>query len=295
MSNPATSAPLQQPSDALADVVARATPSVVAVHSPRSRSSGFFWRPDLIVTADEALAEDGDISVALPGGESVGAALVGRDPTTDIALLRIDRRDVPVAALEASPLRVGAFALAVGAQNGAPIAASGIVAIVGGAWRSLRGGEIDARIELDLSLRRNGEGSLALDASGRAFGMVVFGPRRRALVIPAQTIERVAANLESHGRIARGYLGLGLRPTKLDGDGGSGLIVMNVMLSGPGTVAGLRQGDIIVKWEDRPVQDVRTLLRALGPDSVGKAVKLSLLRAGQPMEVTLTIGERPEN
>jgi S1-C subfamily serine protease len=294
MSNSA-SASSQQPSDALADLVARVAPSLVAVHSPRWRSSGFFWRPGLIVTADEALAEDGDIAVALPGGETIPAAVVGRDASTDIALLKIERSDAPVAALEASKPRVGAFALALGAQNGAPIAASGIVAVAGPAWRSLRGGEIDARIELDLSLRRNSEGGLALDASGRAFGMVAFGPRRRALVIPAETIERVAGKLQAHGRIARGYLGLGLRTTKLDDGGAAAIIVMNVAANGPGAAAGLRQGDIIVTWEDRPVADVRALLRALGPESVGRTVKLSLLRAGQKVEAMLTIGERPEN
>jgi S1-C subfamily serine protease len=295
MSNSATSAPLQQFSDALADVVALAAPSVVAVHSHHSRASGFFWRPGLVVTADEALAEDGDISVVLPGGDVVSATLAGRDPTTDIALLKVDRPNVPAAALQASPLSAGALALAVGAGNGAPIAASGIVAFVGPAWRSLRGGDIDARIELDLSLRRNGEGGLALDAAGRAFGMVVFGPRRRALVIPAQTIERVAAKLQSHGRIPRGYLGLGLRTTKLDGVGGTGVIVMNVEANGPGAAAGLRQGDIIVQWDGEPVPDVRHLMRSLGPDSVGRKVQLSLARAGQPAQATLTIGERPEN
>jgi S1-C subfamily serine protease len=294
MSNSATPAPFQQHSDALAEVVARATRSVAAVHSIRSRSSGFFWRPGLIVTADEALAEDGDVSVVLPGGETIAATLVGRDPTTDIALLRVDRLDVPVAPLDLSSLRVGALALAVGAQNGTPIAAFGIVSVAGGAWRSLRGGEIDARVELDLSLRREGEGGLALDASGRALGMVVFGPRRRALVIPARTIERVAPMLERHGRIAHGYLGLGLRTTKLDGDNGTGVIVMNVDPNGPGAAAGLRQGDIIVKWENRPVRDVRMLLLALGPESIGRTVSLSLTRAGQPTETALTIGERPQ-
>jgi S1-C subfamily serine protease len=294
MSNPAD-APLQQFSDALAKTVAQAAQRVVAVHAPHSRSSGFFWRPGLIVTADEALADDGEYSVVLPGGETVAATLAGRDPTTDVALLRVDRADIPTAPLASPAIGVGALALAVGADDGAPIAAMGIVSVVGGAWRSLRGGEIDARIELDLSLRRAGEGGLALDASGGAFGMVVFGPRRKVLVIPAATIERVAAKLSTHGRIARGYLGLGLRTTKLDGDGGTGAIVMNVEANGPGAAAGVRQGDIIVQWDGRPVRDVRTLLRALGPDSVGRTVKLSLARAGERREVTLTIGERPEN
>jgi S1-C subfamily serine protease len=295
MSNPAPASPLQQLSAALADVVVQAAQSVVAVHSTRSRSSGFVWRPGLIVTADEALAEEGDISVALPDGEAAAATLAGRDPTTDIALLRVDRVNVPPAPLQAESMGVGALALAVGRQNGAPIAAFGAVSFVGGAWRSLRGGEIDARVELDVSLRRAGEGGLALDASGRGFGMAVFGPRQKVLVIPAATIDRVAAKLETHGRIARGYLGLGLRPTRLDGDGGIGAMVMNVDPNGPGAAAGVRQGDIIVKWSGQPIRDVRTLLRALGPDSVGSTVKLSLLRGGEPAEAALTIGERPES
>jgi S1-C subfamily serine protease len=294
MSNPAD-APLQQFSDALAKTVAQAAQRVVAVHAPHSRSSGFFWRQGLIVTADEALAEDGEYSVVLPGGETAAATLAGRDPTTDIALLRIERADFQAAPLTTPAVSVGALALAVGADGGAPVAAMGIVSHLGEAWRSLRGGEIDARIELDLSLRRAGEGGLALDASGGAFGMVVFGPRRKVLVIPAATIERVAAKLSTHGRIARGYLGLGLRTTKLDGDSGTGAIVMNVEPNGPGAAAGVRQGDIIVQWDGRPVRDVRTLLRALGPDSAGRTAKLSLARAGEPIEVMLTIGERPEN
>jgi S1-C subfamily serine protease len=295
MSKSAPAGPLQQLSDALADVVVQAAQSVVAVHSTRSRSSGFIWRPGLIVTADEALAEEGDISVALPDGETAAATLVGRDPTTDIALLRIDRVNAPAAPLQSASVGIGALALAVGVENGSPIAAFGAVSLVGGAWRSLRGGEIDARVELDLSLRRAGEGGLALDASGRAFGMVVFGPRRKVLVIPAATIDRIAAKLQTHGRIARGYIGLGLQTAKLDGDSGIGAMVMSVDPKGPGAVAGVRQGDVLIKWNGERIQDVRTLLRGLGPESVGLTVKLSMLRGGELTEVTLIIGERPES
>jgi S1-C subfamily serine protease len=294
MPKPAPASSLQQFSDALADVVLQAAQSVVAVHSTRMRSSGFIWRPGLVVTADEALAEEGDISIALPNGETAAAILIGRDPTTDIALLRVDRIDAQAAALQSASVRVGALALTVGAGNGGPIAAFGAVAFVGGAWRSLRGGEIDARVELDLSLRRAGEGGVALDVSGRAFGMAVFGPRRRVLVIPAATIDRVAAKLQTHGRIARGYVGLGIQTVKLDGDDG-GAMVMSVDPNGPGAVAGVRQGDVIINWNGERLKDVRSLLRALGPDSVGLAVKLSLQRGGEPREVTLTIGERPES
>jgi S1-C subfamily serine protease len=248
----------------------------------------------LIVTADEALDDESDIAVVLPGGEMAAAKLVGRDPTTDLALLRVDRTNPPPVTLESASVPAGALAWTVGSLQGASIVAFGAVSFVGGAWRSFRGGEIDVRIELDLSLRRAGEGGVALDASGRAFGMVVFGPRRQVLVIPAATIERVAATLETHGKVVRGYLGLGLQPTKLDGDDGLGVMVMSVDPNGPGAAAGLRQGDLIVKWNDQQIQGVRMLVRTLGPATVGSTIKLALRRGGESAEAQLTVSERPE-
>lgn len=286
--------PLQDLSDALSDIVARTAQGVAAVHSSHSRSSGFVWRSGLIVAADEALAEDADVCVVLPGGETVAATVVGRDPTTDVALLRIDRSDLAPVALQSVQVKVGALALAVGSSNGAPISAFGTVAFAGERWRSLRGGEIDARIELDIALRRIGEGGLALDASGRVFGMAVSGPRRRVLVIPATTIERVAGTLLTHGRIARGYLGLGLQSVRLDGDRRTGVIVMSVDPNGPGARAGLQQGDMILTWNDEPIRDVTMLLRALGPDSAGTRVNLAVRRGGAPVEACVTVSERPE-
>jgi S1-C subfamily serine protease len=115
-------------SAALAGLAAKATPSIVSVRSHRSQSSGFAWRPGLVVTADEALSEEGEFAVTVPGGDSVPAQLVGRDPTTDVALLRIDRSDLPPLPLTATSLAVGA--LAVGSDDGAPIAALGTGAMV---------------------------------------------------------------------------------------------------------------------------------------------------------------------
>ena len=267
-------------------------PCVTAVQSHRSRSSGFVWRPGLIVTADAALSEEGELAVTLAGGDTVAAQLVGRDPTTDVALLRVERPDLEPVALVAPPVAVGTLAIAVGAEHGAPTAALGLVSRAAGPWRSLRGGEIDARIELDVRLRRRAEGGLALDAAGRTIGMAVFGPRRRVLVIPSATIERVAARLESHGRIARGYLGLGLQLVAME-DGGSGAMVMSVDPQGPGAAAGFYQGDIVVAWNGAPIRHVQSLLHALGPDSIGQTVTVGLRRAGETKQVPLTIAERP--
>jgi S1-C subfamily serine protease len=189
---------------------------------------------------------------------------------------------------------VGALAVAVGGREGEAVAALGMVAVSGPAWRSMRGGEIDARVELDLSLRSHAEGGVALDAAGHVLGMVAFGLRRRVLAIPSATIARVAAQLEAHGKVARGYLGLGLQPVRLDREGGVGAMVMSVDANGPGAKAGLRQGDIIQAWDGQPIASFDALLRKLGPASVGKTVALSLRRGGEAIAVDLEIGERPE-
>jgi len=292
MSESAPFAQVQDLSAAFAWLVEMTARGIVTVQSNRSRSSGFFWRPGLIVTADEALSEEGEIAITSPAGDPIAAQLVGRDHTTDIALLSIGRSDAPVLQLESPPVAVGSLAIAVGAEDGAPTAAFGVVSRSAGPWYSLRGGEIDARIELDLRIRRSAEGGLAIDARGRAIGMTVFGPRRRVLVIPSRTIQRVAARLEKYGHIPRGYLGLGFQLVAIDG-GGRGVMVMSVDPQGPGAKAGVHQGDIIVSWNGEPIRHVRSLLRALGPDSVGQTVTLGLRRGGETKDVQLTIGARP--
>ena len=223
--------PLETLSSALADIVALVSPSVVGVESTRSRSSGFVWRPNLVVTADEALAEEGGITVTVTGGARHAATIVGRDASTDVALLRVEGAALPAVTLRTLPLRAGELALAVGADA---LALWGVVAAAGPSWHSMRGGEIDARIELDVRLRRHAEGGLTLDARGWAFGMAVFGPRRRTLVIPAATIDRVATQLERNGRIPRGYLGLGLQPVRAEDDGAAGAIIISLDKNGLG-------------------------------------------------------------
>lgn len=277
-------------SSALADIVARTAPAVVSVQSHRSRATGFVWKPGLIVTADEALADEGEVRIALPGGHSVTATIAGRDHTTDIALLRADIGLAPVKFATTVP-PLGSLSVVVATDRDAPSAALGMVSASGEGWRSLRGGEIDARIELDVRLRTSQQGGLALNASGEAFGMAVLGPRR-VLVIPAVTIARVAAQLETRGRIARGYLGLGLQPLRLDH--GMGAMVMNVDKAGPAAIAGIRQGDVIVAVNDQTLSGVRALARSLGPASVGAVIDIAVHRGGEPASFKVTVGERPE-
>lgn len=278
-------------SSALAALVARATPAIVSVHSHRSRATGFVWKPGLVVTADEALADEGDVFIKLPDGSEQPASIAGRDHTTDIALLRFGAENIAPIRLAPTVPALGSLAAVVAAERGRPAAALGMIALVGDRWRSLRGGDIDARLELDVRLRHSHQGGLVMDASGDAIGMAVLGPRR-VIAIPTATIERVASRLQTHGRIARGYLGLGLQPVRTDD--GVGAMVMRVDGAGPSAAAGIRQGDVITGWNDEKLSGVRPLLRALGPDSVGSVVNVAIRRAGEPMRIKLTIGERPE-
>src|SRR6266567_4183968 len=128
-------------------------------------------------------------------------------------------------------------------------------------------------------------------------GMAVPGPRRTALAIPAETIDRVAEQLLAHGgRIPRGYLGAGLRPVRLD-DGqphsSRGLVIVSLDPKGPVKSAGMLVGDVVTAWDGEPLRSIRDVLDRLGPDAVGRQIKLSIIRAGQSTEATIEIPERP--
>jgi S1-C subfamily serine protease len=293
-----TTNPLAALSDHTAQLVERVGQSVVAVHGG-GRASGIHWRPGVIVTAEEILERDEDIGLTLPGGRQVAATLAGRDPSTDVAVLRFPPDGLPAAEIATAALRPGNLALAIGSHEGAAIASLGIVGYVGAAWQSWRGGTIDSLLRLDLSLNRFAEGGALVDINGRVLGMTVLGPRRRVLAIPSSTIDRAVDQLLSKGHIARGYLGAGLQNVRL-GRGAKdptevkrGILVVSIDPEGPASRAGLVVGDIITAWNGKPVMQVREVMRLLGPDSVGTSVELQLLRAGASTSLKVTIGERP--
>jgi S1-C subfamily serine protease len=217
-------------------------------------------------------------------------------------VLKIDQTATPVVAAPSSrPLRAGELVLSIGRRSEGPIARLGLVAVAGGPWQSLRGGRIDRTIRLDRRIHAGEEGGALIDADGGWIGMTVSGPRGAALAIPAETIERVAAHLLAHGRIARGYLGLGLQPVRLTDalvralslSERRGVIVVNADADGPGLRAGVLIGDIIVSWNGDRVHTVREVFRRLGPDAVGGEVILGIIRGGEARTVTVKITERP--
>jgi S1-C subfamily serine protease len=277
-------------SAALAAATAAAAARVVAVDGGGPWSiSGVVWRTGLVVTAHEGLSGDDEFIVTTPDGKRQRASLVGRDPSTDVALLKLDTGEVADWTAAEIPA-VGSLALAVGRGENGPLSAFGVVGEAGPAWRSMRGGLIDARLVLNLRLGGRLEGGAVVAPDGRLIGLAVSGPRRRALAIPAATVARAVAALSQRGYVARGYLGASMHP--LAGKSG-GVILVGIDPDGPAAKAGLVVGDIITTWERDAVQSVGSISERLGTDAVGKTVKLGVVRGGNAIDIDVTIGERP--
>ena len=288
-------------SNDLAAAVERAARAVVTVHArPRLPSTGVLWRPGIVVTAEHTVRVDEEIRVSWSDGRTAPATLVGRDPGTDLAVLRIGESDRRAAEIgDSAELKVGNLVLAVGFG---PRASWGVVSAVGGAWRTGRGGEVDRLLRVDLVLYPGFSGGPLVDASGKVTGVVTSGlSRQLELAVPTSTVNRVVDELLATGRVSRGYLGVGLQPVALPealrslapGADARGLIVVGVVADGPAARAGLMLGDVLLALEGTPLHDLGDVQAAIAGRRVGTAVTVSILRAGTPLDVAVTLAERP--
>lgn len=292
-------------SNELAGAVARAGRFVVAVNGrERISSSGIHWKPGAIVTAEHTIRRDEEITISLPDGSTVPATLAGRDAGTDIAVLKADCGNLPLAeAATGNALKPGHIVLAVGRGSETGVsAAMGVISGVAGAWRTWRGGMIERFVRLDVTLYPGSSGGAVVDTQGRVLGLATGGLSRVAgIAIPPETLERVAGELLVKGRVTRGYLGVGLQPvslpdrlrSRLEVSGRSGVIVLSVEPGGPADQAGILVGDILVALDGKPVTDTDDVQVALGTDAVGRSLQASLVRGGERTEAAIEIRERP--
>jgi S1-C subfamily serine protease len=287
-------------SNDLAGAAERAGRAVVAVHGRQHMpSSGVLWRPNVVVTAEHSLKRDEEITVTLPDGRNVPAALAGRDAGTDLAVLKLDSGDSGVAEFAAETgdtgkLKIGHVVLALGRSGDRGVNASlGVISGLGGAWRTWRSGHVDQLVRLDVTLYPGFSGGPLVDGEGRIVGINTSGLSRvMAVAIPVSTVNRVVQDLLEKGRIARGYLGVGMHPVRLP-DGRSGVIVINLQADGPAGQAGLLIGDVLLKLEGTAVSDTDDVHIHLGSDSVGRKLKAAIVRGGANIDVDITVGERP--
>jgi S1-C subfamily serine protease len=283
-------------SDELAGAVEQAGRAVVAVNArPRFGSSGVLWRPGIVVTAEHGIRRREEIGITLPDGRSTSATLAGRDAGTDLAVLKLAENGTPPATFgSAETLRPGQVVLAIGRSPDSGVNATmGIMSAVSGPWRSWRGGQIDQYLRLDLTLYPASDGGAVVDTAGRVLGIATSALSRIAgLAVPVSTVNRVVDELLRAGHVSRGYLGVGLHPVALP-DGSTGLIVLSAEPDGPAARAGVLIGDILVAVAGKTVTDTDDIQTALGGESVGKPVAARIVRGGQLIEVSVTVGERP--
>ncbi len=293
---------LTQLSDRLAALTASAARHVVRVEGRRhAPSSGVVWSADgVVVTAHHTLERDEDVEVGLPSGERAAAEVIGRDPTTDLALLRVRASGLEPApwADDARPA-AGQLALGVARPGKTPRAALALVTRAAGEFRAQGGGRVDAYLETSLPREQGVSGSLVVAADGRALGIATTGLVRRAvLAVPPATLRRVAKALLAHGEIPRGYLGLATTPVPLppalrERTGEHvGLLVSRVDPGSPADRAGILLGDALLSFGNETLQDPGELLTLLAEDRIGDTVPMKLLRAGEVKDVQVTIGAR---
>lgn len=291
---------IEQLSSALADRIDAVAPFVVALKAGSRPRSGILWRPDVVVTSEQVVGEQ-ESAVVVQGGAEVAAKLAGRDPTTNVAVFRLETPLAGIVPAHGATPRVGSLAIVVGAgPSGTATGRLAMVHATGPEWHSMAGGRIDALIRLDVRLGAD-EGGPVLDPSGALLGMSTSGPRRRGLVIPAATIARVVDPLLEHGHVARGWLGVGLQPVAipdaLHAPAGQsrGVMVLQLVAKGPAEQAGVLPGDILLSIDDFRFGQRRGLASLMGPDRIGKAVTVRLLRAGEMKEVGVVISARPRS
>src|SRR6266849_5316942 len=299
------SAELIELSNALVRATDRAAASVVAVHAEaRGSSSGVIWRPGVIVTAEHALRRDEEIQVTLPDGRVVPASLAGRDPSTDLAVLKCSEATAsPVETADAAAVKPGILALVVGRTRASgPVAAFGVVSLVAFERKTWSGAALAPYIRLDLALQPTAVGGAAVDAHGKVFGIATprfarFG----AIAVPTATVNRVVDVILQKGRVPRGYLGVGLQPVRLPEALRQSLqraektaaIVLEVEPESPAHKAGIVIGDILVAVAGHSVARLEDVHSQLHGESIGKPLALKFIRGGAVQEVSIVVAERP--
>jgi S1-C subfamily serine protease len=289
-------------SEGLSAAVEKAGASTVTVDArKRYPASGIAYAEDLVLTADHVVTREDDIKILLPDGRSVAATIAGRDPGSDLAVLRLPEKAL-TAAKTSNDVKVGQLVLALGRPNSEGIQASwGIVTSISGPTRTFRGGMLDEYIRTDTTPYPGFSGGPLVNADGEVLGLNTSGlTRGSSLTIPVKVAWRVAEALATHGSVKRGYLGVRTQPVEipeaarqaLQRAQEQGLLVLWLEEGGPAEKSGLLVGDILVAISGQPVGDPDDLFSALNSDTVGKSIAVEVLRGGRPETVNVTEVER---
>jgi S1-C subfamily serine protease len=288
-------------SNAMAAAAEKAGASTVLVNARRRMpASGIAFAADLVLTADHVIEQEDGITVVLPDGAEIPAKLAGRDPGSDLAVLRLEKAAAKPAETS-SEAKIGALVLALGRPSREGIEVSlGVVSAMGGPVRTPQG-SIDRFIRTDTTPFPGFSGGPLVDAEGRVLGLNTSGfGRGIGLTLPADVAWKVADQLAKHGSVQRGYLGIRSQGVELSAsvqkllkrEQAAGLLVVSVEENSPAEASGMIVGDILAGIDGQPVTDHDELFACLSGDAVGKSLPAEILRGGQPQTLKVKIGVR---
>lgn len=292
-------------SDELTEIVHAIDPHVVSIQARRHYpSSGLRWNADVIVTASHTIEREEEVGISFADGTTAMATLAGRDPGTDLAVLKVESAPPALSQMgHGDEVRAGELAVVVGRSPDSGVNASlGIVSARSGPWRTWRGGQLDAYIRLDARLFPQSSGGAVVNARGQLVGIATTALSRIAgVAIPVSSVQSVTEKLLQRGFIPRGYVGIGVQPVpipeelrkKLQIENSDGLIVLTIEADGPADRAGILPGDIVSSIGGAAVENIDDLRRYSDSEGIGKQVAMTYIRGGELRSSEITIGERP--
>jgi len=288
---------LAQLSDAIVSHVAAAAPLLAAIRvGPNRHISGIVWQSDLVITSDQVLPAQDTYTVVLPGGALTSARTARRDSISNLAALRLDGTTSPAQIVASGEPRVGAVALALGADaDASPTVRLTVIHKLA----TSQSGSPDRSLVLDMQAGLLEEGGPVLDVVGRLLGMAAVGANGQAMVIPHAAIARMLDPLRTQTDERRGWLGAALQPITVPDSmrdlvgQASGRMVVSVTPSGPAELAGLRPGDILLTLDGHSIVGTHALRTLLGPERIGRQVEVRVMRNGQVETRPLVVALHP--
>ncbi len=290
-------------SDSMVRAAATAGAATVRVDGRRGgASSGVIYQPGWIIAANHAVERANGIQIELPDGSQAPAQLAGRDPASDLCLLRLDSQSAAAAEPAGEEAQVGQIVLALGRPTPEGIQASlGVVGAVGGPLQGQHGRLLERFIRTDAIPYPGFSGGPLVDGDGRVLGINTSGfVPGASLAVPAAIAWQVAETLRQFGRIRRGYLGVQSQPVDLPQGAAEqlgraqqkGLLLVGVERGQPADQAGLMVGDILAALDGAPLEDHEQLMQRLSGNLAGKTVPAEVLRGGRLVKMAITPGER---
>jgi len=296
---------LQSLSDATVEIVSKTAPSIVTINNGMGSGTGVIWASDgYIVTASHVIGRRSTVKTTLENGKSYEAKVIGRDPYTDIALLRIEADSVrPIEPGDSGDLKPGQFILALANPFGRQVSATqGIITGVHGTIRTWGGMTIEDTIITDARLNPGYSGGPLIDVCGRMIGLNTAYVWNRGIAVPINTVKRIVESLKSEGKVKRAYLGIVSDTVRLPEEIAtqtrvnqhSGVMIYQVEPDSPAKKAGLAMGDVIVKFNEKNIEDIDDLHRYLTSEIIGKPTKLQMLRGESLTELIVTPNAKAE-